>query len=157
MPEVPGALVRPMAAMAETPTRTAPIHRPHPHKGRGGGRSAVFVQPLPNESPTARGIIGADGSVHFVRHHAELPEASGLKRAGIRLVRARRTLHLEFYTVPTAEQVFTISKESASFIDFDVRHPSATGHVAYGSLPMAEVDALGDAVRAIFGRWGLVA
>ncbi len=137
-------------------TKTAPVRRPHPHKGSFGGRSAVFRHLLPNESPTARGIIGADGSVHFVRHHVELPEASGLKRAGIRFVRGRRTLHLEFHTVPTRAQLFIISQEHyAQVIDFDVQHPAVTGHVVYGQLPMVEVEELEDAVRAALARWGI--
>ncbi len=120
-----------------------------------GRRSAIYRLPLANELPSSRGFIAADGSVRRVRCHAELPEAAWPRRTGIRFVREGRTLHLECRSVPTAAQLHTIAQEPADTLDFEVASPTILGFAVHGELPMAEVDELEDAVRAVFARWGI--
>jgi hypothetical protein len=81
-----------------------------------------------------------------------------IRRAAVRVIRLPDQLCLEFATVPTQAQLFTISQERCKRIVFDVRHPTMVGTIHDGgTLAMADVDQLEDAVRAILTRWGAVA
>jgi hypothetical protein len=130
-------------------------------------RPGYWLAEMPNEPRGCRGFILRDGRVVMGPNHsaaADMAEQDSpewwaeIRRTAIRMIRLPDQLCLEFATVPTAAQLFTISQERCKRIVFDVRHPTMVGTIHDGgTLAMADVDQLEDSVRSVFTRWGIAA